>query len=535
MENFFFDRKDTLEILDKRIKGFKEGFRQNIAIIGDELLGKSYLVKNFLSTLRDESILVVYIELRPESFQSFIRRSLSSILYNLLKDYNLRLREELDYLIEKSTKFFPKISLKVKEILVASEKKKNLEAFLSLLSLSKLIKEEANKLFLIVLDEFVLFEDFDIKNLFKEWAKIIITEKNTMYILVSSSKTKAKSILSSELSLLFGNFEIIEILPFGQNLSYEFIEKMIFPLELDRRILEYLINFTGGIPFYLELICRDFLNKARRQNQREISQDLFLEVLADLLFDQKGILNQRFLGILKSLNQEPLSLLVSIASGHNRIKDIASHLHLHKKNVSLKLNKLQEKDLVERSGDFYKICDRVFSFWLRFVYLIRSGPLELDESRIRDEFRRRVSDSIAEFINTNKKERLLQIIELFSQFCDDKISIEKKRLKLDRFREIKPLRLCGEKEGILGRTRENLWIAMLKEDLVTEDDISKFVHECKKFRSERLQKKLIITFSEMDINAKLLSKEQKIETWDTQILNLISDLYNRPRIIIPKG
>lgn len=535
MENFFFDRKDTLEILDKRIKGFREGFRQNIAIIGDELLGKSYLVKNFLSNFKDEAILPVYIELKQGSFQDFIRKFLGIVLFGLLKNSDLILREDLDYLIEKSTKFFPKVSLKVKEILAASDKKKNWEVFLNLLLLPKVIKEETDKFSLIVFDEFCFLEDFDIKNLFKEWAKIIITEKNTMYILISSSKIRAKSILSSELSLLFGNFEVIEILPFEQNLSYEFIEKMISPLELDHRILEYLINFTGGIPFYLELICGGLLNKAKRQNQKEISRSLFLETLADLLFEQGGVLNQRFLGILKSLNQESLSLLVSIASGHNRTKDIVSYLHLHKKDISLKLNKLQEKDLVERSGDFYRICDRVFNFWIRFVYLTKFSSLKFDETEIKDEFRRKVSESIAEFINANKKERLSQIIELFSQFCDDKISIEKKRLRLDRFREIKPLRFYGESEGILGRTRENLWIAMLKEDLVTEEDISKFIRECKKFRSERLQKKLIITFSEMDINARLLSKEQKIEAWDTRILNLISDLYNRPRIINPKG
>jgi predicted transcriptional regulator len=544
MEDIFFDRKDTLEILNKRLKGFKEGFRQNIAIIGDELLGKTSLMRNFLSNFKDENILPIYIEVRPENFCSFVRRFLGTVLYNLLSDSICELKEDLENLLEKSIESFPKLSLKIKEILSTLDKKANLETFLNLFHLPKIIKEEANKSSLIVLDEFCKIEEFDIKHplrckgktqrIWREWAKIIMLEKETMYILISSEKIKAKNILSSDLSLLFGNFEVIEISSFDHNLSSEFIERTIAPIKLDYQIKEYLINFTGGVPFYLKLICKQILDKAKSQNSEFICQDLFVETLVDLLFAQDGILSQRFFSILKSLNREFLSLLISIASGHNRIKDIASYLHLQKKDISLKLNRLQEKDLIQRSGDFFKISDRVFNFWIRFVYkpeLETFKTLELNFRR--DEFKRKIFDSIKEFIDAHKKGLLTQIMELFSNFADDRVLIEEKRTRLDQFKEIKPLRFRG-REGILGRAKENLWIAMLKEGSVTEDDICEFIHECKKYGKGKIQKRLIITFSDIDINARLLSKESKIETWDNQILNLLSDLYNRPRIVICK-
>jgi len=531
---YLFDRKEILEILDKRIKGLKEGFRQNIAIIGDELLGKTSLIRSFLSNFKDESILPIYLEVKPESFLNFTKRFLGVVLYNLLKSSNLELKDDLENLLEESNKLFPKTSLKVKEILEILDKKRNLEIFLSLLSLPKIIKEETNKFSLIIFDEFSYLEEFDIKRIFSEWAKIIMLEKDTMYVLISSEKFRAKNILSSEFSLLFGNFEVIEILPLDQNSSFKFIKEIIgSPLKLDYRIREYLINFTGGVPFYLKLICR-LIKELESQNIESISLDLFIEIIANLLFDQEGVLNQRFLGILRLLNQESLSLLTSIASGYNRIKDISSDLHLRKKDVVLKLNRLQEKNLIQRSGDFFSISDRVFNFWIKFVYLLKTRSLKLDENLIRDEFKRKVFSSIEEFININKKERIIQIMELFSLFSDDKILIEKKRTKLDRFREIKSLRFYSREEGILGRSKDNLWIAMLKEDLVTEEDVSEFIRECKKYRSEKLQRRLIIAFSDIDINARLLSKAQRIQTWDTQVLNLLSDIYNRPRIVISK-
>jgi len=289
MESFFFNRKDILEILDKRIKDLKEGFRQNIAIIGDELLGKTCLIRNFLSNFKDKSILPVYIEVRPEDFSDFKKRFVARLLFNLLKESNLALEENLDYLLEKINKLFPKIYLKIKEILMTQDKKRDLEVFLSLLSLPKIIKEETNLFSLIIFDEFCFFEEFNIKRIYQEWAKVIMLEKDTMYILISSEKSKARNVLSSELSLLFGNFEVIEISPFNQNLSYGFIEKIILPIESDHQIKEYLINLTGGAPFYLKLICKAIKDKARIKNLGVVSQDLFVEPILDLSLEQEGV------------------------------------------------------------------------------------------------------------------------------------------------------------------------------------------------------------------------------------------------------
>ena len=83
----FFDRKVYLDILQKRIKAIKEGYRQNIAIISDKDSGKTSVVLHFLNRFSDPLILPLYLEVRPEfSHEQFVRKFIGILLYNFLEN-----------------------------------------------------------------------------------------------------------------------------------------------------------------------------------------------------------------------------------------------------------------------------------------------------------------------------------------------------------------------------------------------------------------------------------------------------------------
>ena len=84
IQDNLFDRKIYLDTLEKRIGDLKDGYRQNIAIIGDELIGKTSIIFKFLNKFYDNRIIMLYLEIRPESLASFIRRFLGVLLYNFL-------------------------------------------------------------------------------------------------------------------------------------------------------------------------------------------------------------------------------------------------------------------------------------------------------------------------------------------------------------------------------------------------------------------------------------------------------------------
>ncbi|TRZ94175.1 hypothetical protein D4R78_06760 [bacterium] len=112
------------------------------------------------------------------------------------------------------------------------------------------------------------------------------------------------------------------------------------------------------------------------------------------------------------------------------------------------------------------------------------------------------------------------------------MQIERKKIRLNHFREIKPLAFKHRflKDGLLGRSSDALWIMAIKSDALTEQDITEFAKECKRYH-HKSQRKVMITLKEVDVNARLRALEEKIWTWDLSSLNLILDLFSKPRVI----
>jgi hypothetical protein len=528
----FFDRQLYLDTLEKRIEGLKDNYRQNIAIIGDELVGKTSIIFKFLDKFYDNRIIIMYLEVRQESLNSFVRRFIGVLLYNFLVNSGTPLKEDLDFLVKMSVKYIPKTVEKIKLILNATDKGKRNNIFTELLSLCDTLSLETTKSCIVILDEFHNLENMGIKNLYREWSKLLISQKNTMYIIISSMKFKTRAILSKNLSLLFGNFELITIEPFDIKVSEQYLKYRLDGLNLDDTLKGFIVHFTGGYPLYLEVIS-DSLLKSNQIN----NQDNLADILETLLFDSSGILNQRFSNYIKRFldsahSNDYISILYLIATGRNKVKDIAHILHKTKKELMLRINHLLELDTVTRSADFLKISDRVFGFWLKFVYQEKLHSLTFDAKNQKEKFRDNIEDMIRDFfLNAHKPvtERLNEVLHLFE---DEMIQIERRKIRLNHFREIKPLEFNTRnlKDGLIGRSGDSLWIMAFKNDLLTEEDIAEFARECKKYR-HKLQRKIIVTFQDIDANTRLKALEEKIWTWDINNLNQIFDLFSKPWVI----
>ncbi|OGX15190.1 MAG: hypothetical protein A2166_00165 [Omnitrophica WOR_2 bacterium RBG_13_41_10] len=525
---FFIDRPEYQDILEKRILHLKDGYRQNVAFIGDELVGKTSLIFRFLKKFYDNRIILLYLEARPESLSIFAKRFIGVLLYNFLLPSGLSLKEDLDFLIQRSSKYIPHTVLQIKSILSDLEKRKKNTIIMELFSLCETIYQETQKPCVIILDEFHNLESLGVKNLYADWSKLLVLQKHTLYIITSSLKFKTKEILSKNLSLLFGNFEIVNVEPFGIKASEEYLSLRLAGLNTPSAIKNFIIYFTGGYPFYLGLIS-DFLLKS--------GQPDLINILEELLFESSGILNQRFSNYLKrfldtTYSQEYISILYLISSGHNKIKDIAHLTHKQQKELTLRINHLLEVDAVIKRGDFLQINDRVFSFWLKFVSQGRLQSLTFDAKSQKILFRNDIEKMLQEFLKNCQKSITERTMELLRLFENEIVQIERKKLRLTHFKEIKPLELsCGRfKDGIIGRADDKLWLIAFKKDTVTEEDVAAFAKECKKYRNKR-QNKIIVAFEDLEANARLKALEEKIWTWDIAKLNQIFDLFSKPSVI----
>lgn len=528
MTKTFFGRKTYEDILKKRVSGLKDNYRQNIAIIGDELVGKTSLIFNLLNKYQDNQIIPLYVDVRPEALNSFAKRFIGVLLYSFLTNSAIDLKEDLDFLIAKSEKYIPQTIEKVKIILESLNKRKRKNIFTELNSLCELLHQETGKYCLVIFDEFQNLESIGFSNLYREWSKLLITNKNTMYIIVSSMKFKARTILSKNLSLLFGNFEIITVEPFDIKTSEEFLKVRTANLSLSQPMANFIVYFTGGYPMYLEVVAAALLeNKGAPLAQ----------TLEGLLFDSSGVLNQRFSNYIKSFldhthSNDYVSILYLISSGRNRIKDISHILRMQKQDLLARINYLLENDALTRSGDFLKINDRVFSFWIKFVYQEKLQSLTFDAKNQKTKFRDSLQDLIQEFLFNCGKPLMERINELLCSFEDEMMQMERKKIRLNHFREIKPLQFHSDllKNGLIGRSNESLWIVAIKSDILTEEDVVEFSRECRRYR-HKLQRKIIITLKDIDMTAKLRAMEEKIWTWDIDNLNQVLDLYSKPGVV----
>lgn len=530
IKNRFFDRKNYIEILEKRVSSLKDGYRQNIAIIGEENVGKTSIITKFLANFYDPRIITVFLEVRPESLDGFVKRFIGALLYNFLLNSSLPLKEDLSYLVSKSTKYIPATTQKINFILKELTRKKKANIIAELFNLPELINQETGKFTVLFLDEFHNLENIGASNLYKEWSKLLICQKNTLYCITSSMIFKAKSVLSKQLSLLFGNFEVVIIEPFDIHTSARYLDQCLPNLKQDPGLKNFIINFTGGYPLYLELIA-DALSK--RDAPIELA-----DALEDLLFNSSGILNQRFSNYIKRFLDTPesndyISIFYLIASGRNRLKDIAHILRKQKKELAARINYLLELDAIIKSGDFLKVSDRLFAYWIRFVYQEKLQSLSFDAKSQKEKFRDNIAELIFEFSKQAASPLINRVSELLQLFEDDLMQIERKKVRLNHFREIKPLAFNHHflKDGLLGRSTEALWIMAIKTEALTEADITDFAKECKRYH-HKSQRKIMITLKGVDSNARLRALEEKIWTWDLNSLNQILDLFSRPRVIV---
>ena len=529
MNEIYLERKTYSEAIEKRIRALKDGYRQNIAVIGDELVGKTTIIFDILRKFCDNHLILTYLEVRPETLEIFSRRFIAVLLYNFLANSGIPLKEDIDFLLGKSEKYIPETTKKIKSILAELQKRKKNNIFTELLSLSESIYQETGKSCVIIFDEFHNFQDIGVKNFYSDWSKLLILQKNTMYILVSSLKFKAKQILSKDLALLFGNFEILTVEPLDTRESERYIELKTGGLIIEEGLKNFIVHFANGYPFYLKIMTEAML-KADAGN--------LTEVIENIIFDHSGILNQRFSNYLKRFfdsgrSRDYISILYLISSGHNKIKEIALLMRRPKKELDPRINYLLEIDAITRSGDFLKINDRVFAFWLKFVYQEKLNSLTFDAKNQKDQFRNHIEGVLEEFLKCAQKPIVERIEELLRSFDDDMMQLEKKKLRLTHFREIKPLEFNkgNLKLGLIGRATDSLWIIGFKLDSVSEEDVAQFSGECKKFR-HKPQKKIIITLNDIDANAKLRALEDKIWIWDVNSLNEIMDLFSKPRVIV---
>ncbi|MFH1877353.1 MAG: AAA family ATPase, partial [Candidatus Omnitrophota bacterium] len=250
----FFGREEVLAVLNKRLTALKGGYRQNLALAGPMLAGKSSILRHFLSGINDPDIIPLYIELGEDDFSVFCLRFMATLLFRYLKSTGEDPNSDFEELKRMCRGKIPETMRCVDSACKTLKQKKENAVYENLLNMTSIFKTETGKNCIVILDEFHNLSNFKLKKPFQTFGKFIMVQKNTMYIVSSSQESLLKEILAKKLSLLFGNFEIIQVNGFDIHTARSFITDKLRGLEISENIRNYFIQVSQGSPFYLELL-----------------------------------------------------------------------------------------------------------------------------------------------------------------------------------------------------------------------------------------------------------------------------------------
>ena len=532
----FFGREEVLELLNKRVLALKDGYRQNVALTGQSLSGKSSIILHFLHTVNSEGFIPVYVEVVKEPFRAFSNKFIATVLYNSLKKMGQPVEVDMAKLSEAAQKSIPRTYQMVRQINNSIDRGELDEAYTGLLGLTSALKEEAGLSCVVILDEFDNLEHLGIKNPFLSFGKVIMVQKDTMYIVSSSRNEAIKKIISEKLSLLFGNFEVVKVANFDIRTSAKFIDIKFAGLDIADHLKKFLIMFTGGNPFYLSKLSSRAREIAIERPSTLVDDSILAQAILDLVYHANGVIHQYLMNSMLSIldtksRDNYFSTLILISEGQNTQSRIARGLKSKQGDVSKNLAALVELGLLVRNGVFFEIEDVMLAFWLKAVYQ-RRKELLVDGTFDRMElFRTDITAYISRYTRECAKPPAQRAMELFNLFANELVSIDSKHIRLPHFTKVDIKAAQNLPSIITASFRGNFWIAQVYERPVNENDIINYLKDVKALDC-KVSNKVLLTLSGIDENAKLLAKELKISIWDDSTVNRLLSSYGMKRMIV---
>lgn len=533
----FFGRKRVLALLEKRLDAFQKGYRQNIGIIGLPFLGKSCLVSNFTErAVHVPEIVFVHLTCQEfDSFDHFSERWMGELLISLYRSVHHSMPTSFQMLIRALKPIIPKTLSRMKTIKSLTLNHRTQEAYRELVALTAEVQKEYGKKCLMVIEEFHRLTELGLSDPFGNLGKEIMVQKDTMFLVTSSQLSRSLSIFREKLSLLFGNFEIIELGPFDFEEAMQFVNQKLESFDLDLTLKRFLIRVTDGHPFYLDRMVKQLHNLLNGSNGLN-AKEMMVDALTEELYECNGTLYQHFQSRLYQMAQgKPwpffANVLLAIALGRKKLSQMSRFLHLKSNDLKKILEKLLLYEVIKKHGSFYQIQDPLFRFWLAKAYY-RSRFLgeRLHAARLAG-FKKDIHQAIEDSIVEDKRELPKRIVELFLNFKNDVVELNHKKFKCPHFTEILSRPNNGRVFPVYARNSNTKWLCQVVSSRVSEDDVLIFLQDHKRLRGS-IQKKLIIGLEGIELNAILLAQEAKIQYLDLRNLNCLLDLYDKPKIIL---
>ncbi len=545
----FFLRDQIFKRIEKRIEALDKGYRQNVGLLGLPGLGKTHLLNDlFYHFSNRPGLIPVYVDAEVLDFDHLIERWSSALLSGIFLSRGIQAPIGFQSLKKAAEPIVPKTIEKLRQLRKNFKREKSAAALRELFALSGAAGEETGKNILMILDEFQALERLPFPDPFSLLGKEIMVEKNTLYLVASSKPDRARDIFREKLSLLFGNFEIVDLLPFGFQETVSYLEKRLPLRTFSDSQKSFLIRMTDGNPVYLDWLCEQLetclpASKLKSENallsiddQAVVPTEFLIGAFEKELLMNSGRIRALFENRLEKCRNmgkdsaSCLRALMAISHGRRKLLGISSYIEKKTQETKKILQKLLQEGLIARKGGLFVIEDGLFRFWLKEV------KLRLEQCYLPDltEVSRGVRESLRNYFDWSEaepqKDLGSRVEMLLREFRNESIEIDQKKISCPQFSEI--VFHPGESVSapIIARHGKAYWICKVFRDAVHEDDMMLFISEIKLAR-KKADRRLVIALTGIDQNARLMAQDANIQIWDLRTFNAMLDLYDLPKYI----
>jgi len=531
-----FSRDQIESRLIKRVEDFERGYRQNVAVLGRSGVGKTKLVSKVFDHVRSRATLLpITISIgevaTPHLISYWIRCLLASALS--LAD------NSIESLLETSETNLPKTCKAARHILKLNKQGNTALAVRELFALGGQLAEETGRKVVFFLDELLALEKFSINDVYSIFGNRLMMEKEALFIVTSSDPRRARKIFSEKLSLLFSNFESLDIQPLGFREMNLAVDGRACATYLSLPARRFLFRMTDGEPRYLESLLRHLDESVCSDPRRQIGVAMLFETVIREVLEADGRIamdfQKRVASFRRSLRERD-SLIVeacaALGMGKVRSATLATVLGLKLPETKKLMARMEEEDWLISGGSSYSLRDSLFRFWAA-EYLAPScaGHL-LDEKSRRARWTRRLSEIYEDCFESDMGKVALRLESLLKLFRSETLNLDGRKVSAVHFNEVDASSLSEYQSIIRAHSSKEKRFFLTAVEELKEQDVEHFW--LSSGGRKKPAKRILVAVAGIEQNAKLFAQQNRMEIWDLRFFNQLLDFFGLPKVIIEK-
>ncbi len=353
-----------------------DGSGKNICFIGLRRIGKSLILKEYISRNKHKNILPVYMDFErlDTTPEFFAVQYVGQILRWFLDDVDIIPYLDIDGLMKKVAD--TKSDAAVETVhLIFDELNKARPNQRLLLELAFVFPErfanEQDVHIMLMLDEFQRIHEIDnfpqIHDIIGLLRSIIQTQSRTHYAVAGSAIRMLEKVFGDADSPFFAQFRVERVAYFEKKASFDLAQKITGIS--DSHVLEKIHDLTFGHPYYIYSIC-ERMNELDGKNVNGARKAFALETLL-----KNGSINLMcryfFESSMSRVRGDALmkTILRKLAKEDGlRLTDIAQFIKRKDGVTRNMLERLIDIDLIVKEDKRYYFRDPVFRYWIMNVY-----------------------------------------------------------------------------------------------------------------------------------------------------------------------